>query len=414
MSVLKQSIRFLHCADLHLDSPFKGLSHVSPRLFEEIQLSTYRAFQRMVDTAIEQQVDFVLMVGDIFDGEQQSMRAHMTLKKGFEELAKRDIDVYLSYGNHDYLNSHTLPRNFSDNVHVFDSEKVTYFPYIKDNQKLANIYGFSYRNREVMENKVSEYQRTDEENIFHIATLHGSYGNEKEDRHAVYAPFQLTELKECRMDYWALGHIHKRSEISKEPPIIYPGNIQGRSRKETGEKGCYIVSLADNQSEFSFIPLQEIRFENISIDGRNLDHIYALSEAVDELVEQTKNKYGKVFLSLELHHMADEWGSERIQEMIDLTNEKFSEESLWAYIFQIKIHRKNNHRLSQLNSKFLMELSHQLQNGDERRLLELWKHQEGSKWLDRLSNEEMNRIREEAEELLQNMLLEGGIDSNAD
>lgn len=411
---MKQSIRFLHCADLHLDSPFKGLSHVSPKLFEEIQLSTYRAFQRMVDTAIEQQVDFVLMVGDIFDGEQQSMRAHMTLKKGFEELAKHDIDVYLSYGNHDYLNSHTLPRNFSDNVHVFDSEKVTYFPYIKDNQKLANIYGFSYRNREVMENKVSEYQRTDEENIFHIATLHGSYGNEKEDGHAVYAPFQLTELKECRMDYWALGHIHKRSEISKEPPIIYPGNIQGRSRKETGEKGCYIVSLADNQSEFSFIPLQEIRFENISIDGRNLDHIYALSEAVDELVEQTKNKYGKVFLSLELHHMADERGSERIQEMIDLTNEKFSEESLWAYIFQIKIHRKNNHRLSQLNSKFLMELSHQLQNGDERRLLELWKHQEGSKWLDRLSNEEMNRIREEAEELLQNMLLEGGIDSNAD
>src|SRR5690606_788154 len=121
----------------------------------------------------------------------------------------------------------------------------------------------------------------------------------------------------------------------------------------------------------------------------------------------------KVFLSLELHHISDEWESEKIQEMIDLTNEKFSDESLWAYIYQIKIQRKNNHRLSQPNSKFLIELSQQLQNGDEQGLSELWKHQEGSKWLSRLSDEEMSMIREEAEELLQTMLLEGGIDRNA-
>ena len=413
MIVLKQPIRFLHCADLRLDSAFKGLSHVSPKIFKEIQHSTYRAFQRIVDTAIEQNVDFVLLVGDIFDGEQQSMKAHMSLKKGFEQLAKHNIDVYLSYGNHDYLNSHTLPRNYSENVHVFDSEKVTYFPYVKDNQKLANIYGFSYQNREVVENKVSEYRRTDEEGVYHIATLHGSYGNEKEDGHAFYAPFQLTELKECRMDYWALGHIHKRAEISKEPPIIYPGNIQGRSRKETGEKGCYLVSLTENQAELSFIPLQEIRFEDITIDGGELDHMYALSEAVDELVEQTKNRYGKVFLTLELNDIAYEWERERIQELIDLTNERFSEDSIWAYIYQIKVHRVNNQPISQLNSTFLMELSQQLQDGDENMLSELWKHQGGSKWLEKLSEEEMNTIREEAEELLKNMLQEGGIDRNA-
>ena len=80
---MRKTIRFIHCADLHLDSPFKGLRHIPTKLLEEIQLSTYRVFQRLIDTAIERKVDFILIVGDIFDGEQQSMRAHITLKNGF-------------------------------------------------------------------------------------------------------------------------------------------------------------------------------------------------------------------------------------------------------------------------------------------------------------------------------------------
>ena len=404
---MRKTIRFIHCADLHLDSPFKGLRHIPTNLLEEIQLSTYRVFQRLIDTAIERKVDFILIVGDIFDGEQQSMRAHITLKNGFEKLAKHDIDVFLSYGNHDYLESHTLPRNYPDNVHIFESNEVTHFSFIKGNEKLANIYGFSYTKREVLTNKVTEYQRT-EEDIFHIGTLHGSLGNEKNrDGHDVYAPFQLTELKESKMDYWALGHIHKREELSHEPPIIYPGNTQGRSRKESGQKGCYEVTLSAHHSEYTFLPLQEIRYENEVLDIADLENIYELADAVDKLAEKTVNKYGKVFLSLSLKNKKNDWDMGRIQELIDITNERFIDEKNWVYIYRVAhLQEVKNHEIQPGNT-FLVELMEQVQAGDEQSMEELWLHPEGSKWLERLSEEELETMREEAEELLWNMLQEG-------
>lgn len=404
---VRNTIRFIHCADLHLDSPFKGLRHIPTKLLEEIQLSTYRAFQRLIDTAIDRNVDFVLIVGDVFDGEQQSMRAHITLKTGFEKLARHNIQVYLSYGNHDFLESHTLPRNYPENVHIFNSSNVTHFPFIKDNQKLANIYGFSYAKREVLVNKVPEYKPTEDESIFHIGTLHGSLGNEKNSEdHAVYAPFQLTELKQSKMDYWALGHIHKREEISHEPPIIYPGNTQGRSRKESGEKGCYFVSLSENQSEFTFLPLQEIRYENEILDMSPVENIYELADVVDRLVERAGDRYGKVFLSLILKNKKEDWSMDRIQELIDITNEKYTDQKNWVYIYKIHHQQEKKGSMEQPGNKFLVELMKQIHNGDERALEELWLHTEGSKWLERPAEEELATIRGEAEELLRNMLQE--------
>src|SRR5699024_1547924 len=151
--------------------------------------------------------------------------------------------VYLSYGNHDYVSGNKLRLSFPENVHVFPNENIQSFLYENNKEPLAKIYGFSYENRVVLENKESQYEVVDSSVPFHIGTLHGSLDGL--EGHDPYAPFHLTDLKAKAMQYWALGHIHQRQIISENPHIIYPGNIQGRHRNEAGEKGCYYVQMTE-------------------------------------------------------------------------------------------------------------------------------------------------------------------------
>src|SRR5699024_8283616 len=129
--------------------------------------------------------------------------------------------------------------------YIFPDEQVTSFPYIKNDQTIANIYGFSYVKRDVKENKAKQFTIKHNEAIYHIAMLHGSLHGDQD--HDPYAPFRLEDLQREPFDYWALGHIHKRAIIQEKPPIVYPGNIQGRHRKESGAKGCYYIEM--NQME---------------------------------------------------------------------------------------------------------------------------------------------------------------------
>jgi len=100
---MTRAVTFLHAADLHLDSPFKGLSDIHDEIFDDIRMSTFHAFDRLVDAAIENEVDFVLLVGDLFDNERQSLKAQLHLRDGFERLKNERINVYISYGNHDFF-----------------------------------------------------------------------------------------------------------------------------------------------------------------------------------------------------------------------------------------------------------------------------------------------------------------------
>src|SRR5690625_3545256 len=250
---MSKEISFIHAADLHLDSPFKGLAHMPASIFEQVRESTFAALDRLINMAIETQVDFLLIVGDLFDNEKQSLKAQIRLRRAFEELKRHHINVYLSYGNHDYTNGNSHPVTYPDNVFIFQNEQVNYFTYKKNEQALANIYGFSYENRAVNENKAPSYRILDNQIPYHIATLHGSLHSNTD--HDVYAPFYISDLAEKDFDYWALGHIHQREILKEDPYIVYPGNIQGRNRKEQGEKGCYHVSLSSTGTMASFIPL---------------------------------------------------------------------------------------------------------------------------------------------------------------
>ncbi|HCF53736.1 MAG TPA: DNA repair exonuclease, partial [Bacillus sp. (in: Bacteria)] len=231
-----KQVKFIHAADLHLDSPFKGMEmNVGQSVWERMKQSTFESFERIVDKAIQERVDFVLLAGDLYDAETRSLRAQVFVREQMKRLSQYDIPVFIIHGNHDHLGGSWAAIEFSENVHVFTEPYVEEKSFYKNGELLASIYGFSYLQQAVTDNMTAQYTKMSDA-PFHIGMLHGSVEGDAE--HNRYAPFQIRELKEKQFDYWALGHIHKREILSEEPYIIYPGNIQGRHRKETGEKGA--------------------------------------------------------------------------------------------------------------------------------------------------------------------------------
>lgn len=406
---MAEEISFIHAADLHLDSPFKGLSNLPEQIFNEVLESTFAALDQLIEVAISKQVDFVLIAGDLFDNEKQSLKAQIRLRRAFEKLESQSIHVYLSYGNHDYIKGNRYPVTYPENVSIFPGEKVTNFTFTKDGADVAQIYGFSYENRAVFERKAKAYKISDETIPYHIAMLHGSIVSNTE--HDVYAPFQISDLVEEDFNYWALGHIHKREILKDNPPMVYPGNIQGRNRKETGEKGCYHVILKDKQAELSFIPLQSIEFQSKKIDVSSCKQVHDLEKQILREITSTK---GPQLIELTLTSddpSLKEWERlKHVEDIVDLINETTVSGMNWKYIFRVSTDVKQVliDEAMENGSHFIAELSHHLK---ETAILpyigELYQHKQARRYLKPLSNEEEQEIKEEAKQLLIQELLKG-------
>ncbi|APC47425.1 metallophosphoesterase family protein [Virgibacillus halodenitrificans] len=403
-----KQISFIHAADLHLDSPYKGLSYTPSAIFEQIRESTFHALEHLVDAAIRKQVDFVLITGDLFDNERQSLKAQVRLKRAFEKLEAYHINVYMSYGNHDYIKGNIHPVAYPSNVYIFPEERVSHFTYTKNDEELAAIYGFSYENRAVLQNKVSEYEIKDDTIPFHIGMLHGSIQNNTEHDH--YAPFQLSELERRNFHYWALGHIHKRQILKEDPPVVYSGNTQGRHRKETGEKGCYHVILTENDVEMTFLPLQAIKFTSIMVDVDDCNDIFELEKKLQTKIEQISSDVPSLLelTLLSTNEIHKEWTRESlIDEVIELVNEPATVKHNWFYIYkyEMKINTPFNAMNSYTGDPFTEELVHQGENFPVKTSVgELYLQKKARRYLEVLSKEEEETIKQEALELVINEL----------
>ncbi|WP_085992803.1 metallophosphoesterase family protein [Oceanobacillus senegalensis] len=409
---MTKEVSFIHVADLHLDSPFKGLAHTPEHIFEEIRESTFLALDKLVTVAIQKEVDFVLMVGDLFDNEKQSLKGQIRLRRAFEELGRQGINVYLSYGNHDYINGNILPVTYPENVYIFPDENVSHFTFMKDNLSLANIYGFSYENRAVLEEKAKEYRVTDPEIPFHIATLHGSIRSNTE--HDVYAPFQLSDLEREPFHYWALGHIHKREVMKENPPIVYPGNIQGRNRKEIGPKGCYHVVLRENHTSMLFVPLHSFMISRLRVDVSECDNLHQVEVIIQEALEEQENEKQLIDLYLTSNHsILKEWEQEKlVADLIELINETKTFEPIWKYIFRVTVEVNGKSIDAELKkgNHFAGELIRQLDNATIQEFTqELYHHKQARKYLKQLTPEDEERIKRKAKEMILTDLLKGGI-----
>ncbi len=266
--------RFLHAADLHLDTPFTRLTGLSERIADHLRDASLRAFDRLVDTAIAEDVAFVVFAGDIYDGPERGVRAQLAFRDGCARLADAGIVTFVAYGNHDPLDEGwSAIAEFPDGVHIFGSDTVETHEVTVDGILAATVSGISYAVADTTDNLSTRFGEPSGRG-FHVAVLHANVGGHAD--YAAYSPCTLDDLRSRGYDYWALGHIHKRSELGDgHPLVVYPGNLQGRSPKpsERGPKGAVIVEVDDNVATTRFVALDSVRFDHVEvdIDGLSLD-----------------------------------------------------------------------------------------------------------------------------------------------
>jgi len=282
-------VRFIHTADLHLDTPFKGLSNWNADLSGKLKDATFKSFRNIIDLCISKKVDFLIISGDIFDSESKSLAAQLRFVTELKRLSEKGIPAYFICGNHDPLRSWLQKIDLPDNVYRFGSSGKQYVTFRKEEEYVADIHGISYDEKVVKENLAAEFKLAPKPAAISIAVLHGTIG--APGPHENYAPFKIKDVVNKGFDYWALGHIHKEQVVSpSNPMIVYPGNPQGRDFGETGKKGCYLVEISkDNKPVAEFIPTQLIRFEDLIIDISNVDKPEFLQVKINEALEKVDN-----------------------------------------------------------------------------------------------------------------------------
>ncbi|HLC15690.1 MAG TPA: DNA repair exonuclease [Thermodesulfovibrionia bacterium] len=279
---------FIHAADLHLDSPFKGVIGEAPHIAEAVYSATFDAFESLINLCIEKQVNFLLIAGDVYDGRDRSLRAQLRFRDGLERLAERGISAFVVHGNHDPLKGWSNQIVWPSGVHVFGAEEVETVTFAMDGKPVAFISGISYMEAQETRNLAKLFKRQDAEG-FHIGLLHCSVG--KNPAHETYAPCTLEDLQTSGFDYWALGHFHERAVLSRNPCVVYPGNIQGRHIREPNERGCFLVQVSGAGSiEMTFYPLDKIRWVALSLSIDSLSTIDQLDQRLFRMLEQKKDE----------------------------------------------------------------------------------------------------------------------------
>jgi exonuclease SbcD len=281
--------RFIHCSDLHLDSPFEGIQSVEPWVADILRKATFEAFQRVVNTAIQKKCDFVIISGDIYDGADRNLYAKLRFRELLKQLNEAQIKCYLVHGNHDPLSGWEPEISLPQGIFRFPGDKVSLIPFIKNHREIAHIYGISFQEKANINNLAKLYQKSSNE-VFSIGILHCNVGGMS--NHDNYAPCSIEDLVNTELDYWALGHIHTPMVIRKHHPIIlYPGNTQGRNINEKGPRGCYLVQVYENQDvEYDFYPTDVVRWFQKGIDITNINHLDDLLTLLIEQREDTRRK----------------------------------------------------------------------------------------------------------------------------
>ena len=261
-------MKFIHASDLHIDSPLRGLDKYEGAPIDMIRSATRNAFENLIDLAIDEEVEFVILSGDLADGDWKNTQTMLWLNGQFRRLQEEGIQVYTIRGNHDAQNNLSKSITLAGNVHEFPKKPYTF----KDPEGRYAIHGQSYPSREVNDNLAKDYPKVID-GMFNIGVLHTNLIGSSD--HANYAPTTIDELKAKGYDYWALGHVHNRKIIQDEKPyIVYPGNTQGRNIRETGEKGCFLVTVGeDDASSISFVPLQVVIWERLHVESKPEDGV---------------------------------------------------------------------------------------------------------------------------------------------
>ena len=255
------AFRFLHAADIHIDSPLIGLASVEGRAAERIRTAPRAAFEALAERAIEDEVDFLVIAGDLYDGTWRDYKTGLFFAEQMGRLNQARIPVYLLHGNHDAESQITKPLVLPDNVCVFGARKAETFRIEGLN---VALHGQSFREKAVIDNLVPDYPAP-VDGAFNIGVLHTALGGMGE--HANYAPCSVPELVAKGYDYWALGHVHRRQVLNERPHVVFPGNLQGRHVRETGPKGACLVTVDEGEVvDLTNLELDVVRWSVLDVD----------------------------------------------------------------------------------------------------------------------------------------------------
>nr|WP_263328422.1 DNA repair exonuclease [Neobacillus sp. Marseille-Q6967] len=402
-----KQISFLHAADLHLDSPMVGLKHFPGNILSRLRESTFTALEKLTKAAIDLQVDFVILAGDLFDGEDRSLRAQSRFRSEMQILEQKGIPVFVIHGNHDHLNGSWVHLDMPSNVYFFDS-KVEVKEFVTKRGEMVHLYGFSYPERQVYDRKIEDYLKKEPAD-FHIGILHGNEGGRAD--HDNYAPFSVKELLEKQFDYWALGHIHKRAVLAETPPVVYPGNIQGRNRKESGIKGCYHVTLTELEACLEFVETSDVVWEEIFIDASGANRFQDILSLCQQEIERLRKEQSGILLTLNLEnvHLENQREKRTLDiELLDVLLDDENEEESFVWISDLRVQYSQEFDRESLKAEanFYEELFKTFDGIDhvDDALSSFYQHALARKHLPSLTKEEQKDLLKKAEKLLVNLL----------
>lgn len=280
-----RALRFAHLADLHLDTPFRGLAAVRPDLAEELRDASLAAWDDAVAHCVAADVDFVVIAGDVYDDEVAGVRAQLRFLHGLERLSRANVPVFVVFGNHDPAGGRwPAVSDWPPGVTVFGHTGVASVPVIRDGAMIAVVHGISYRQRHETTNLALGFARAPED-VFQVGLLHANVGDVPE--HGRFAPCTMSDLVRAGLDYWALGHVHERRVLRPADPMVaYPGNLQARHPNEPGAKGFLLVEVEPGAApRASFRPTDRWRFHDVRVDlsaadGPRIDSLADLQTAL--------------------------------------------------------------------------------------------------------------------------------------
>jgi len=269
-------VRFIHAADIHLDSALHGLERYEGAPVEEIRSATRRAFDNLIALAIDEEVAFVLLVGDLYDGDWKDYNTGLYFVERMGRLREAGIRVFIVMGNHDAASQITKHLGLPDNVTLFSTKHPEQI--LLEDLNVA-VYGQGFATRAVTDDLSQAYPQGDPQ-LFNIGLLHTCLDGKP--GHEPYAPCSVDGLRSKGYQYWALGHVHNREEVSQDPWIVFPGNIQGRHIRELGPKGCTLVTVENGEiAEVEHRDLDVMRWSLCKLD-------VSASETIDEIYEQVR------------------------------------------------------------------------------------------------------------------------------
>ena len=275
------SFRFIHAADIHLDSPLKGLSGLEGSAVELIRSASREAFEALVNRVIDESAAFLIIAGDLYDGTWRDYKTGLFFIRQMGRLRDAEIRTFLIYGNHDAESQITRRLSLPDNVTAFSAAKPE--THIIEELGVA-LHGQSFRERDVTENLARGYPDPVPD-LLNIGILHTGLAGE--EGHQSYAPCTLGELVNKGYDYWALGHIHKPSVRHERPFVVYSGNLQGRHINEAGPRGAVAVAVEDGViSDLTPFHVDLVRWALIDVPVDTCESLQQLVDRIRDCIEK--------------------------------------------------------------------------------------------------------------------------------